>query len=248
MAKTFKVFSALLSYPDEALKAAAPELREAITREALLPPHAQKPVLKLIAEIEARDLYDLQERYVLLFDRTRSLSLHLFEHIHGESRDRGGAMIDLMALYEEHELAIDAKELPDYLPMFLEFLSILPADEACDMLSQPLHIISALGERLRKRKSVYAGLFRALEALAKVTPDAAALEALLQEPEDDPNDLAALDKIWEEEVVTFGPGAGLGDGAAAADGCSKVSDMLRRMGADQVPDPLRPGQSTDRAN
>lgn len=240
MAKTFKVLSALLSYPDEELKAAAPTLGAVIEREALLPPHAWKPVLKLIADIESRDLYDLQERYVLLFDRTRSLSLHLFEHIHGESRDRGGAMIDLMALYEEHGLAIDAKELPDYLPMFLEFLSILPADEACDILSQPLHIISALGERLRKRKSVYAGVFRALEALSKVTPDAAALSALLDEPEDDPNDLAALDKIWEEEAVSFGPGA------ATADGCSKVSDMLRRMGADQVPPPA--GSPNDRAN
>ena len=69
------------------------------------------------------DLYDLQERYVLLFDRTRSLSLHLFEHVHGESRDRGQAMVDLKALYERHGLHMSSSELPDHLPLFLEFLS-----------------------------------------------------------------------------------------------------------------------------
>ncbi|MEJ2459788.1 MAG: hypothetical protein P8Y58_17260 [Novosphingobium sp.] len=49
----------------------------------------------LIDDLVTRDLYDAQERYVLLFDRTRKLSLHLFEHVHGESRDRGQAMVDL---------------------------------------------------------------------------------------------------------------------------------------------------------
>ena len=242
MIKTFKVLSALLSYPDDDLKAAAPALRDVIAEEALLPAVAERRVLKLIAEIETRDLYDLQERYVLLFDRTRSLSLHLFEHIHGESRDRGGAMIDLVALYDRHGLAVSAKELPDYMPLFLEFLSILPPDEARDLLTQPLHIVSALGERLRKRKSVYAGVFQALAALAKASPDADEVATMLAEPEDDPNDLAALDKIWEDEAVTFGPGA------ATAEGCGKVGDMLRRMGADQVPGPQDTSQPGSRSN
>lgn len=242
MTKTFKVLSALLSYPDEELKAAVPALRAAIAEEALLPPRAAKPVLNLIADIETRDLYDLQERYVLLFDRTRSLSLYLFEHIHGEGRDRGGAMVDLMALYDRHGLALSAKELPDYLPLFLEFLSTLPPNEARDLLSQPLHVVSALGERLRKRKCVYAGVFQAIGALATTLPDAAEVAAILEEPEDDPNDLAALDKIWEDEVVTFGPGA------ATAEGCDRADDMLRRMGADQVPKSPRPSQPNERSN
>ncbi len=229
MARTFRVLSVLLSYPTEALKASAGELREILDAEALLSPHDRKSVLKLVDEIENQDLFDLQERYVLLFDRTRSLSLHLFEHVLGESRDRGQAMVDLMALYEKHGLFINAKELPDFLPMFLEFLSTLPEEEAAELLGQPLEIITVLRERLRKRKSRYASVFYALESLAKGKPKPENVEALLAEPEDDPNDLEALDKIWEEETVLFGPGSDLsGD-------CPKVEDMLDRMTAEPTP-------------
>ena len=170
MTTTLKVLSALLGYPTEELKAAAPELAAAIDAEALLPAPARDSVVALIDDIAAGDVYDLQERYVLLFDRTRSLSLHLFEHIHGEGRDRGQAMVDLMALYDEHGLEISARELPDYLPLFLEFLSMRPFAEARELLSQPLDIIAALGERLRRRDSVYAGVFGALGALGEARP------------------------------------------------------------------------------
>lgn len=229
MARTFRVLSVLLSYPTEETKASAGELKRILDAEALLSAYDKKSVLKLIDEIETRDLFDLQERYVLLFDRTRSLSLHLFEHVHGESRDRGQAMVDLMALYEKHGLFINAKELPDFLPMFLEFLSTLPQAEAAELLGQPLEIITALRERLRKRKSRYASVFYALEALAKGKPKQESVEALLAEPEDDPNDLEALDKIWEEEAVRFGPGSDqTGD-------CPKVGEMLDRMTAEPTP-------------
>ena len=114
MTTTLKVLSALLGYPTEELKAAAPELAAAIDAEALLPAPARDSVVALIDDIAAGDVYDLQERYVLLFDRTRSLSLHLFEHIHGEGRDRGQAMVDLMALYDEHGLSSPS---PSLLPL-----------------------------------------------------------------------------------------------------------------------------------
>ena len=107
---------------------------------------------------------------MLLFDRTRSLSLHLFEHVHGESRDRGQAMIDLKTQYEQHNLFMSAAELPDFLPLFLEYLSVLPAAEACETLGQPAHIFAAMAERLRKRKSAYEAVFRALVALATAKP------------------------------------------------------------------------------
>ena len=225
MIKTFKVLSALLGYPTDELKAAVLELRGAIEDDALLPAPAQRAVFGLIDDIAAGDLYDLQERYLLLFDRTRTLSLYLFEHVHGESRDRGQAMVDLMALYEESGLEIGARELPDYLPLFLEFLSTRPFEEARELLSQPLDIIAALGERLRKRDSVYAGVFQALRDLAAAAPDADELRALLNEPDDDPNDLAALDALWEEEAVTFGPGSA----PTTDDTCPRAADMLRRM-------------------
>ena len=166
MIRTFKVLSLLLSYPTEEIRAAASGFHDVIESEGLVPARFRKGLHDVIDEVAARDLYDLQERYILLFDRTRSLSLHLFEHVHGESRDRGQAMVDLMALYESHGLYIGAKELPDYLPLFLEFLATQPLPEARSLLAQPLHVVTALGERLRKRKSVYAAVFRALEALA----------------------------------------------------------------------------------
>jgi nitrate reductase delta subunit len=237
MIRTFKVLSLLLSYPTEAIQEAAPECHGVIEAEGLVPPRFRPPLYALIDELGQGDLYDLQERYILLFDRTRSLSLHLFEHVHGESRDRGQAMVDLMALYESHGLVIDARELPDYLPLFLEFLATRPMAEARSLLAQPLHVVTALGERLRRRKSVYAAVFRALEAVADGKAESESLAALLDEPEDDPNDLEALDKIWEEEAVTFGPGdaaSGTAGGMTAGmiapgGGCPAARASLARM-------------------
>ena len=232
MIATFKVLSALLSYPGEEIMAAAPDLMAVVAQENLVPPRLQKQLAKLTGQIADGDLFDLQERYVVLFDRTRSLSLHIFEHVHGESRDRGQAMVDLMDLYESRGLRIDARELPDYLPLFLEFLSTLEIDEARALLAEPLHIISALKQRHRKRKSAYTIVFSVLEALARGKAKAADVALLLREPEDDPDDLEALDRIWEEEAVSFGQGA---SGTVAPDGsCPAARDLLARM--DTPPD------------
>ena len=100
----FKALSALLTYPTAALQQATGEISEALDRERAIPSRVLDQLHRLILELTDRDLYDLQERYILLFDRTRSLSLHLFEHVHGESRDRGQAMIDLKAQYEAAEI------------------------------------------------------------------------------------------------------------------------------------------------
>ncbi|MEI8274986.1 MAG: nitrate reductase molybdenum cofactor assembly chaperone, partial [Hyphomicrobiales bacterium] len=132
MAKTFKVLSALLAYPSVELQQATADLRTVVETEALVPAAIRRQLDVLLADLAEGDIYDLQERYVLLFDRTRSLSLHLFEHVHGESRDRGQAMVDLLAMYEDKGLAAVKNELPDYLPLFLEFLATLPQAEACD--------------------------------------------------------------------------------------------------------------------
>ncbi len=208
MHKTLKVISLLLSYPDSELQAGMPELKQALAEDNWLAERERERLEQLADNIASADLYDAQERYVLLFDRTRTLSLHLFEHVHGESRDRGQAMVDLMQMYEADGFELDAKELPDYLPLFLEYLSMKPEAEARELLGQTAHIITALKERLRKRKSVYLNAFVALESIAKGKPDAGLLRQLLAQPEDDPLDLAALDEIWEEEAVTFGGNAG----------------------------------------
>lgn len=205
--RTFKALSALLNYPDEALQNAAAELRNVIDEESLLPADDRRLLNPLIDEIATGDLYALQERYVELFDRTRSLSLHLFEHVHGESRDRGQAMIDLKSLYEKNGLFLGAAELPDYVPVFLEFLSTRPLTEARTLLGQTAHILTALAERLEKRHSPYVAAFRALAALTVPAPDRPTVEVVPEGPDTDPNDFAALDVQWEEEAVSFGPGA-----------------------------------------
>lgn len=209
MARTFKALSALLAYPTEELVAAVPEIRAALRRERIVPAAALADLESFLDEMGRSDVYDLQERYVGLFDRSRSLSLHLFEHVHGESRDRGQAMVDLAELYRGHGFSPAEGELPDFLPLFLEFLSLIDAAEAKKLLTDTAHIVGALRERLERRQSPYAAVFAAIEALAGAgrlptveldTGDAA--------PADD---LEALDAEWEETAVTFGPGDPLGD-------------------------------------
>ncbi len=226
MIRTFKVLSVLLTYPSEELQAATPDIRAALRDEGILPANAQRALNLLIDEIATSDLFDLQERYVDLFDRGRSLSLHLFEHVHGESRDRGQAMVDLLALYEQNGLTIGANELPDFIPLFLEFLATQPISEARDLIGQTAHILSALAERLARRGSAYEAVFRALVGLADARPDAATVAAIAAEGNGDAADLAALDAEWEDAPVTFGP-------EAAAGGCK--DELVARLRAAKRP-------------
>jgi len=229
--KTFKVLSALLSYPTEALIEAAPEFAAVLVAEKLVPAASRRAVDLLIEEIAIGEVYDLQERYGLLFDRSKTLALHLFEHVHGESRDRGQAMVDLKAMYENAGLFIAANELPDYVPLFLEFLSIRPLSEARELLGQSAHILAALAERLGRRESNYKAVFDALVAIAAEAPQRDVVEELLKAPDTDPMDFAALDAAWEEEEVRFGPGA-QGQGA-----CGHESLIARLRHARRAVDP-----------
>jgi nitrate reductase molybdenum cofactor assembly chaperone NarJ/NarW len=213
MARTWRALAALLSYPTEDLQQAATEIETILAHEAIVPPQQRVDLTALLRELAAADLYDLQERYVVLFDRGRAVSLHLFEHVHGESRDRGQAMADLVSLYAEYGLEMVPGELPDFLPLFLEFLSLLPDAEARALLHEPAAILRALADRLANRDAGYAAVMQALAELAK-----APLIGASAIPEDDPNDLAALDAAWEEAAVRFGPGEQM-------DGCS--TDRLR---------------------
>lgn len=205
--KTLKVLSALLTYPELDLVAAAGELKQVLDQEAVLPKAQRQAVAALIDDLSGLDLMEAQERYILLFDRTRSLSLHLFEHVHGESRDRGQAMVDLIRVYEEQGFSPVTTELPDYLPLFLEYASMLGAGEAIELVGQPAHVFAALHERLKKRQSPYAAVFAALLAMTRLKPDADMLARLLAEPDPEPDDLEALDAAWQEEEVRFGPSA-----------------------------------------
>jgi len=225
MIRTFKVLSALVTYPSEELQAAARAMRAALSDEGIVSGDARHRLDLLIDDIASGDLLDLQERYVDLFDRNRSLSLHLFEHVHGESRDRGQAMVDLQALYEKNGLTIGATELPDFVPLFLEFLATRPLAEARELVGQTAHILSALAERLARRDCAYEAVFRALVGLADAGADEAAVAAIMAEGDADPADLVALDAEWEEEPVTFGP--------QATGGCK--DDLIARLRAAKRP-------------
>ena len=237
MLRSLKALSALLTYPTLELQQACGEISEVLEQETAIPFGQRKQLHKLLGDLATGDLYDLQERYVLLFDRTRSLSLHLFEHVHGESRDRGQAMIDLKTQYEQHNLFMSAAELPDFLPLFLEYLSVLPAAEACETLGQPAHIFAAMAERLRKRKSAYEAVFRVLVALATAKPKDAEVSALLELPDPEAYDLAALDAAWEDEPVNFGP--------AASDSCK--DGLIARIRGGLRPAPDMPPANPTRA-
>lgn len=211
MNSDLKIISLLLSYPSEELQQSGNLLRATLDQLSDLNEAQIVGLKSLISSISDRDIYDVQEDYVLLFDRTRSLSLHLFEHVYGENRDRGQAMVDLKTMYDDAGFEIDTHEMPDYLPMFLEFLSTRSDEEARHLLGETLHIIAAIRQRLQKRGSLYATAFVALESLAGVKADEVLTAEIANRQEDDPNDLDALDRIWEEEAITFGGNQGEND-------------------------------------
>ena len=221
MDRTLKAISLILSYPTRALQHAMPEIGGVLASDTRLTAAARRALRPLVGELSGRDIYDLQETYVGLFDRSRTLSLNLFEHVHGESRDRGGAMVSLVEMYREAGFDPVTSELPDHLPMLLEFLATRPFAEAQDTLADAAHILEALNARLVRRESTYSAVFAALLQLSGATADKAAVAELLDEPEMDPDDLEALDAVWEETEVRFGPDPGAG--------CPQVRDMLARM-------------------
>ena len=229
MDRTLKAISLILSYPTRALQHAMPEIGGVLASDTRLTAAARRGLRPLIGELGGRDIYDLQETYVGLFDRSRTLSLNLFEHVHGESRDRGSAMVSLVEMYREGGFDPITSELPDHLPMLLEFLAMRSQPQAQETLADTAHILEALNTRLVRRESAYAAVFAALLQLSGAKADQAAVAELLEEPDEDPNDLEALDKIWEETEVRFGPDPNAG--------CPQVRDMLARMDEPRTPAP-----------
>ncbi len=201
MRLTLRTLAALLGYPTDELCAHIGDMRDALDAEGALPIRVRKRLDPLLDRLEREEVIDAQAAYTDLFDRSRALSLHLFEHVHGENRERGQAMLDLADQYMQAGLLLESQELPDYIPVFLEYASCRPPSEARDTLGQPAHVLAALEERLRDRESDYAGVFAALLALADTQPDRDALDDLQKNaPSDDP---ARIDEEWEEREVTF---------------------------------------------
>nr|WP_228127165.1 nitrate reductase molybdenum cofactor assembly chaperone [Psychrobacter lutiphocae] len=208
--KILKVLSLLIDYPtnelfeDDTLAMS----KDIVSQSSVISPEVRAQVIALIDDLVETGALESQARYDGLFERGRSLSLWLFEHVHGESRDRGQAMVDLMAQYEAAGFEIGLKELPDYLPMYLEFLAYQAAVTGDDIqvrmdIADVSHIIALLAARLTDRGSLYVGCFNALLQIAgKPLESVSELEEKVQqELRDDTFD--ALDKEWEEEAVDF---------------------------------------------
>lgn len=184
----YKALSLLLQYPEADLIAGLREL-EAVLEER---PAWRERLQPLLAYLGTTPLIGLQQEYVATFDRNPSHSLHLFEHVHGESRDRGQAMVDLMEEYRRHGLEMTGDELPDYVPLFLEFLAQLPHDEALKLLGDAVDVLAHVGRKLCNAGSPYGALFT---LLVDASPVPAA--PLTEPPVRD----------MDEALETFGPGA-----------------------------------------
>ncbi len=208
--KTFKALGILLWYPHEEWLGGIDSLCSLIEQEKLVSDEDVKAIRAFASQLRIQDIFDVQEAYVDTFDRVRSLSLHLFEHVHGESRDRGQAMVDLAEIYKKQGFSLAKSELPDYLPVFLEYLSSLSKEEALEMLADPSHVLVALGKRLAERGSPYSAVFNCLIRLAGRVPEKVSGNLAAT-----PLSFIQLDKDWEEKTVDF-----LGAEAPKAASCS----------------------------
>lgn len=210
--KLLKLIGVLMDYPQDELWAHGAELLAAAGDGAVSPTHRAK-LLDFVRTLLGTDPLVAQDAWLSTFDRGRSMSLLLFEHIHGESRARGQAMVDLIDTYRMNGFELAAKELPDYLPLLLEYLALRPPAEARDWLGHVNHIVGMLAARALERASPYAVLFALLGEIAESPLDLAPLRRRAQEePRDDTAEV--MDRLWEEEAVRFGGAPPAGEHAA----------------------------------
>ena len=193
MEKSLRVLAALLSYPDAQMRSHLGEMRALLRDERAITASRLAELDALMCGLQHAEPLSAEADYVELFDRGRATSLHLFEHVHGDSRDRGPAMIDLGQTYEKAGLILAEGELPDYLPAVLEFVSTQPPKEATAFLGEMAHIFNAIFGALQQRESAYASVLGALLELAgeKAQP--------VKPAEEEP-----LDESWAEPVVFDG--------------------------------------------
>jgi nitrate reductase delta subunit len=225
---TFRVLSALLSYPTPELKAEAAQAERIVRTEGLLTGTYLENVCVLLRQLQSTPQLEAESAYIEAFDRGRSTSLYLFEHIHGESRDRGQAMVRLLMRYRMHGLDLDSRELPDFLPLFLEFLSTCRPEQASKYLAEVIDIVDGLASRLRQRGAAYAPV---LEAVGSILPRRAE-QPVLDEAQDRDDTPASLDAAWEETPVTFDD-ASLGAAQEQMDRLNQADRRSRSPAAEQ---------------
>jgi nitrate reductase molybdenum cofactor assembly chaperone NarJ/NarW len=209
---TTRALGLLLAYPDEDLVRHVRELSVPLREEQRLSESTLLQIGRVVEDLATSHLLDLQERYTSLFDRGRSVSLHLFEHIHGEARARGQAMVSLLGAYQQYGYSLALSELPDYLPALCEFLSVVPEEIARGLLVDVCPVLSLIHTRLLERDSAYAAV---LAGLLEQVPQAASPAPYVDPEQPTDDSLDALDAEWSEQPVTFGE-------AAAHDSCGSA--------------------------
>ena len=219
--RILKIIALLMEYPDEVLWENRDEALDLIAQDA-------PTLLPFTRTYLSAPLLDRQAEWCEVFERGRATSLLLFEHVHAESRDRGQAMVDLMAQYEKVGLQLDCRELPDYLPLYLEYLSIVEEAEARDGLQNVAPILALIGGRLKQRDVAHYQLFDALLRLAetRLSSDSVAAQVATEKRDDTRQ---ALDAVWEEEQVKF-----IEDNATSCDS-SPMQQYQRRFSQDVAP-------------
>lgn len=190
---TLRVLAHLLSYPDASLRQHLVEMTAALQRERALAPERLAELAALMQHLDAGRAMDVEAHYVETFDRGRGTALHLFEHVHGDSRDRGPAMIDLLQTYEQAGLYLAPGELPDHLTVVLEYASTQPPAQARAFLREMTHILQAIFSALLRRESPYASVLAAVLELAGEKAQAVKIP-------DEP----AIDETWEEPAAFGG--------------------------------------------
>lgn len=199
MIVTYKILSLLLSYPNNELQSFLPQVEKELRNESLIKESEITKIAKFCNRFNQIDLIDWQEEYVQLFDYSRSVSLHIFEHIKGDSKDRGQAMVNLIDFYKEKGMYLTAKELPDYIPAFLEFLSTLSVTDSAQLLGETVNIMDKISEALCQSKNDYSSIFQAIISLSAKEPNKEITREMIKNEK--PLD---LDAEYEEEPVTFG--------------------------------------------
>jgi nitrate reductase delta subunit len=220
MQLTLRTLAALLRYPDGELRAHVGELRDALREERALVASRLIELDRLLDRLAAADPFQLEADYVDTFDRSRRTALHLFEHVHGDSRDRGPAMVDLAQTYERAGLLLAPGELPDHLAVVLEFASTQPPKQARAFVGEIAHIVRAIFSALLERKSPYASVLAAVLDLAGERAERVELPAE-----------QALDEAWAEPEA-FG---GCSTAGQSKPGQPQPIQIVRRTPAPQPP-------------
>lgn len=199
--RSLRVLSRLLAYPNAELQDQMEALKDLLISDGFLKKKTLRKLIAFMDELAAADLMDAQENYVEIFDRGRAHSLHLFEHVHGESRLRGQAMLDLSSRYAEMGLEIGVGELPDYLPLFLEFISVCEPQEGLETLAQATTVIATIGEKLRRKNSGYAQVFASVVELSGAKLKQSDIQKAADKSPPEIKTLDELDEEWQEPAA-----------------------------------------------